>query len=522
MNTIKQNIFCVLCCLGLLVAAGTSHAQNESPEVHKKIVIVKKTIDENGNVNEETTVLEGEEAENFNMDELPAMEEGAHQFDIRVESSEIENFNWVEEGSENTEININGEHFIFSEDMESLDDLPEDVKAKLAELNINIEELSDGKEKRIMMFKSSHVNDNKAFLGVMIDESQDLKSGLMLSDIVKESAAEKAGLKAGDVLTKVDGKAVNTYEELVEVLKDKKVGDDVNLEYKRGTSVRTSKASLSERKMQIQGLSGDEDVFMLKRQNSCGDWNKESIEERFMRGKSMGDCDWSKCDDKNGMSDKPFLGVYLSDEIANGALIDGAVKGSAAASIGMQKGDVITKLNKVKINSSTDLQNAVKALTVGKNVKVTYLRNGSKERATAVLGASPKSGCMPMSCCPEKGDKKKGKKSITIIKENGASSTVIERRENLKPASTRLELQSIELFPNPNKGTFKISFESEQLVPTTISILNINGKEVFREEIKDFRGEYSNELNITRFSKGTYLLNIIQDDKVYTEKIIYN
>jgi S1-C subfamily serine protease len=41
-----------------------------------------------------------------------------------------------------------------------------------------------------------------------------VKEGVLVRSVLKDSAAEKAGIKAGDVITKVDGAAVTTPNEL--------------------------------------------------------------------------------------------------------------------------------------------------------------------------------------------------------------------------------------------------------------------------------------------------------------------
>jgi serine protease Do len=41
-----------------------------------------------------------------------------------------------------------------------------------------------------------------------------VKDGVLVRSVLKDSAAEKAGVKAGDVITKVDGVAVTTPNEL--------------------------------------------------------------------------------------------------------------------------------------------------------------------------------------------------------------------------------------------------------------------------------------------------------------------
>lgn len=49
--------------------------------------------------------------------------------------------------------------------------------------------------------------------------------GILLSFVRENSPAEKAGLKAGDIITEADGKAVKTNADLMRALNDKKEGD---------------------------------------------------------------------------------------------------------------------------------------------------------------------------------------------------------------------------------------------------------------------------------------------------------
>ena len=61
------------------------------------------------------------------------------------------------------------------------------------------------------------------------------------------SPAEKAGLKAGDLIVRFDGKAVRNLEDFVFVLRGKRAGDRVEVVYRRGSELRTSSAVLEAR-----------------------------------------------------------------------------------------------------------------------------------------------------------------------------------------------------------------------------------------------------------------------------------
>jgi membrane-associated protease RseP (regulator of RpoE activity) len=55
----------------------------------------------------------------------------------------------------------------------------------------------------------------------------------LILEVIEDSPAEEAGLKAGDVITKVDEEEIRDPEELVETLEDYEEGDVVKVEYVR-------------------------------------------------------------------------------------------------------------------------------------------------------------------------------------------------------------------------------------------------------------------------------------------------
>ena len=92
---------------------------------------------------------------------------------------------------------------------------------------------------------------NRGRLGVSVQEVTPeladyfgLKSGVLVASVRPDSAAAKAGLKAGDVITAVDGKAVTTPDELVKALPTGDGPHDVNLTFVRDKHERSVKATL--------------------------------------------------------------------------------------------------------------------------------------------------------------------------------------------------------------------------------------------------------------------------------------
>lgn len=83
-----------------------------------------------------------------------------------------------------------------------------------------------------------------AFLGVQTE----MRDGKIVVDVVvKDSPAEKAGVKKGDVLVKLAGASLNSIDDIPAQLKKKKVGDKVELELMRDGKPLTLQVTLAKR-----------------------------------------------------------------------------------------------------------------------------------------------------------------------------------------------------------------------------------------------------------------------------------
>ena len=79
------------------------------------------------------------------------------------------------------------------------------------------------------------------YIGVQLARQFD---GLRIVRVVRGSAADKAGLKAQDVLIKIDGRRMVEIGELLRTVSAHKVGDKVTIEFRRGTGYKTVTATL--------------------------------------------------------------------------------------------------------------------------------------------------------------------------------------------------------------------------------------------------------------------------------------
>lgn len=74
-----------------------------------------------------------------------------------------------------------------------------------------------------------------AFLGVNVETGYrpEMKSGAMIRNVIFGTAADKAGLRAGDLITSVGGKPIKAFEDLASAMKGYQPGDKVMLTYSR-------------------------------------------------------------------------------------------------------------------------------------------------------------------------------------------------------------------------------------------------------------------------------------------------
>jgi hypothetical protein len=126
----------------------------------------------------------------------------------------------------------------------------------------------------------------------------------------------------------------------------------------------------------------------------------------------------------------------------------------------------------------------------GENVEVTTDENGKETRIIIKKGD---------------GDRKKNAEEKTVIKR--------EMNSESKESKERMSLNI-----NVTKNIAKVEIETGSKEPLNISVLDENGKQVFYDTQKT-GDKYSKEIKL---EKGTYFLNVIQNKKSTSDKIVIN
>ncbi|MFN3939988.1 MAG: PDZ domain-containing protein, partial [Chitinophagales bacterium] len=211
----------------------------------------------------------------------------------------------------------------------------------------------------MMFFKG-----NKVFLGVVTEKT---KGGVVIKEVVANSTAKEAGLKEGDIITKINEMTVESTHNLAEILSEFEPGEAITITYSTDGKIYTTKAV----------LKANDNYFESKEWEEYGkqweDWGKEFE----MRWKDL---------DREGSEEAAFLGVYLGEAADKGVLIEGTEQGSGAEKAGLMKGDIIAAINGKKVSQYAEIVEVISGKNPGDIVTITYIRNGKEFQTEATLG----------------------------------------------------------------------------------------------------------------------------------------
>ena len=184
-------------------------------------------------------------------------------------------------------------------------------------------------------------DENRAMLGVTT-EGHD--KGAEIKSITKESAAEKAGLKKGDVLTKIDDKKIETTDDVTEAIRAHKPGEKVNITYLRDGKEQKVSAELGKWK----GIK----MNSVTMPRIAEQWNGVYSPEPpriFGNGENfyaMG---------------RPRLGLSIQDtDEGVGVKVLEVSEESAAHKAGIKENDIILSVDDIEVKGTQDVTRAMR------------------------------------------------------------------------------------------------------------------------------------------------------------------
>lgn len=224
-----------------------------------------------------------------------------------------------------------------------------------------------------------------AFLGVTTHTPDDdsKTKGAEITNITKGSAAEKAGLKNGDLIVKINDKAVTNPETLSDVVSSFKPKDEVTVYYTREGKAGSAKAILGERKgsnamaYSFSGPDGMTRSFTIPRVQSV---------PRVDTWEGYGDMSPKIYSPGSGNGDvfnhsyffRPKLGLKIQDtEAGNGVQVLDVDKDSPAEKAGLKKDDVVTEIGGKKVSNTDEVREQLHENMEKSTYNIKANRNGN-------------------------------------------------------------------------------------------------------------------------------------------------
>ena len=199
---------------------------------------------------------------------------------------------------------------------------------------------------------------NKALLGVTTEKNE---KGAVITGVSKESAAEKAGLQKGDIITKINEDKIENSDDLIQAIGKNKPQDKVVVTYIRDGKTKNAEAILGKNNMQI------ERVFKWNDMDNMAEEIAPMMPERLNRKMFL-------------RNTKPRMGLKIQDvDDGNGVKVLEVEDNTPAAKAGLLKDDIITEINGDIIKSVDDLKEKTSNVKEGDIYKMKYSRRGNIE-----------------------------------------------------------------------------------------------------------------------------------------------
>ncbi|MEM6964088.1 MAG: PDZ domain-containing protein [Bacteroidota bacterium] len=337
-------------------------------------------------------------------------------------------------------------------------------------LDFNVEG-EDADRAKAFMYNRLH-DHAKPFLGVYSSKNSN-GNGIILDGIVSSSAAEKAGLQKGDIITFIDGNAINSVSDLRAELKQHEVGDAINIQYVRNGQATQVSVELGKKKTRTRR------VYRY-------DYKYDYKVER------------DPC--------KVFIGVYSGTSYSSkGVRVTGVIEDTPAYEVDLLKGDYITAIDGIEVRSHRELLTERNKHNPGDRFVITFTRDGIEYDVTAQF----------KDCPTEEAEVEMPVVEESIVEE---VPEIIESPIQ-SPTNGILQLEGLEAFPNPTYGDLNLRFQSEAK-PITVRIVDVQGRVIYSENLNNFDGDYNQKLDLSKGTPGVMAVTIMQEGKVFTKNIV--
>lgn len=231
-----------------------------------------------------------------------------------------------------------------------------------------------GDEEEVVQWQSAQGDEavlemRRPRMGILVESSDENPAGAVVVAVTPGGPADEAGLEAGDVITRVDGVALDgkdgqPHDALIRNLATKNEGDSVTVDYLRSGEARTATVVL-------EGL----DVDKLIVRGPAVWTTREGVDIPVLR--DAPEMAWffpAGWLDMEMVSLNAELGEYFGTE--EGVLV---VRGPSSRELGLRGGDVILSIGERAVKSPTHAMRILRSYEPDERLKIEVMRHGRRE-----------------------------------------------------------------------------------------------------------------------------------------------
>jgi serine protease Do len=170
----------------------------------------------------------------------------------------------------------------------------------------------------------------RPYLGIQVAEDKfDAGDGAHIGSLAKDGAAADAGLKAGDVITKINDVSINSWTELLGSIASYNVGDKLKITYKRNDKEQVATATLKTKPTAFDEVAKAGNSTVVEKLGAT----LQTVDEKLAK----------------------------KNNIQGGVVVTNIKNGGAMQKARVQEGFIITSVDGVDVNSVEDFKKAIAA-----------------------------------------------------------------------------------------------------------------------------------------------------------------
>jgi len=93
-----------------------------------------------------------------------------------------------------------------------------------------------------------------------------------------------------------------------------------------------------------------------------------------------------------------------------------------------------------------------------------------------------------------------------------------------QPGTIRLaggsKIENLLVYPNPSRDMFNVSFVSERIQTVKLRVINVIGEIIYKEDLNEFIGEYTKNIDLSKYKKSIYFLELETKDGIINKKLM--